>query len=130
MHKFFPQIRHPFLHPGHTKFGLTAIMTSFIRARQMSCARPSFLSILRLVSRRRNFTTIGTDQIIRRLQHGINPTTFSSRIGAFAAGIRNSATSITNQCPTAVRLNVALLVGSSIPSDWRSFTRPILGIGI
>jgi len=60
----------------------------------------------------RAWAAVGASRIARTASGGIGglhqiPTTFSSPIGTFAAGISNPATSVTNQCPTAVRLSVA-----------------------
>jgi hypothetical protein len=81
-----------------------------------------------VVSRRPNFTPIGTHDIIRRLQHGIPSHHFFFSNGNFCCRHSKLGNQRYKPVPMAVRLNVALLVGSSITSDWRSFTLPIAGI--
>src|SRR5215472_12625812 len=64
------------MHSGNTKFGLTPIMTWVLAARQMSLRTTQFPLPPAVVSRRGNFTAIGTDKIVRRLQNCIQSHNF------------------------------------------------------
>src|SRR5215468_7645126 len=112
---------------GHSPSGFGAVATALLLAGQMPLRaalfplpRPVVAGSAHLLPSERTRKLGGSRTISK-------PTAWSSRIGAFAAGISNFTTTVTNQCPTAVRLKVALLVANSIACDWRIRIRPIDG---
>src|SRR5215831_17284529 len=112
---------------GHSPWGFGAVAAALLLAGQMPLRAALFPLPRPVVARSAHLLTVGADQKVGGSRTISKPTAWSSRIGAFAAGISNFTTTVTNQCPTAVRLKVALLVANSIACDWRIRIPPIDG---
>ena len=91
------------------------------------CAGRSFLSLARS---NRGAAISPPSESIRKLggwRTISKPAASSSRTGALVVGTSNSTTSITNQCPAALRLNLALFVMNSMACDCRILAQPTDG---